>query len=338
MRKKILIKLLFFLVCFCYLAGELVAEEPQVYFTVTGRKISTVVGQDITVLGLYIPNNSGTFDRVCWKSIPIYGIAIEKGSDAKNIFVASRNGVVRSTDYGQNWKVLTSWELVEPMKVAIDPKNPKTIYTASAYGIWKTTDFGETWNLKNKGLKLTNQTYTRTIYVLPSNPNVIYVGTADGVMVSRDGAEYWQEIGLQGKEIYDIQVAPYDENIIIAATEDHGIYMTKNAGKVWTQITMGLYSKTYYSLAFHPTEKGTIYCGGFKCGFAKSTNFGDKWEIFDNEISNKDIICIRVYDNNPDIIFVGCMEYGFWRSNDGGQSFKCVAECDGRVEDIVIHK
>jgi hypothetical protein len=100
---------------------------------------------------------------------------------------------------------------------------------------------------------------------------------------------------------------------------------------------MGLYAKTYYTVAFHPTEQGTIYCGGFKCGLAKSTNFGERWEKFSNEIFDKDIFCIKIYDKNPDIIFVGGLEYGFWRSDDGGKSFRCVAECDGKVQDIFIY-
>jgi hypothetical protein len=338
MKRIGLFKIFLIMFIFIFLINDSFAQNSKVYFSIKGRKVSIVIGQDIVLFGLYIENNKDQFERFAWKNGHINDIAVDKNSNGKNIFLACGNGIMRSTDYGKNWKILTSWELTEALKVIIDPNNSNIIYTATAYGIWKTTDYGETWSKKVNGLKITSQTYTFCIDIHPSNSNRIFVGTADGVMVSSDGGETWKESGLQGREINDLKISPYDPNIILAATEDHGVYITKDGGKIWKQINMGLYSMTMYAVAFDPIKKGTIYCGGYKCGFAKSNDFGEKWEKFDNEIFDKDITKIAIDPNNSQIIYAGGMEWGLWKSIDGGKTFKCIAEADGKVSSVFISK
>jgi hypothetical protein len=336
MKKSIYIKTIMIILFLSYAFGELHAQEPKVYFTVKGRKVSIVIGKDIALFGLYISDTTGKFERYGWKNAFSNDIAVDKKSNGKNIFLACGNGVMRSTDAGKNWKILTTWELTEASKVMIDPKDSKTIYTTTCYGVWKTTDFGETWSKKINGLKITSQTYTCCIDISPINTKVVYVGTADGVMISKDGGDSWKESGLQGREINCIKICPYDENIILAATENHGVYITKDGGKIWKQINFGLFSMTYYSVAFDPVTKGTVYCGGYKCGVSKSTDFGEKWEKLDNEIFDKDVYTIAIYEKNPNIIFTGGMDWGLWRSDNAGVSFKCIAENDGKIWDIFV--
>ena len=336
MKKSLFLKTVLFILLFGYLSDSLYSQEPKVYFSIKGRKVSTVIGKDIALFGLYISDSKGKFERFGWKNAFMNDIAVEKNSSGKDIFLACGNGIMRSLDYGKNWKILTSWELTEALRVKIDPSNSKTIYTTTAYGVWKTTDYGETWSKKVNGLKITSQTYTNCIDILPSNTNVLYVGTADGVMKSTDGGESWKEAGLQGKEVNDIKISPFDGNMMLAATEDHGVFITKDGGKIWKQINFGLYSMTFYTVAFDPVNQGTIYCGGYKCGVAKSTNYGEKWERLDNEIFDKDVYTLAIYQKNPNIIYAGGMEYGLWRSDNAGVSFKCVAECDGKVYAITV--
>lgn len=336
MRKIFFKRIIICLFFLAFIFEGLYSQDSKVYFSIKGRKISIVIGQDIVLFGLYIEQSKDKFERYGWKNGHINDIAVVKNSNGKNIFMACGNGIMRSTDYGQNWKILTSWELTEALKVMIDPNNSNIIYTTTAYGVWKSTDFGETWTKKVDGLKITSQTYTSCIDIHPSNSNKIFVGTADGVVVSTDGGNTWKESGLQGREVNDIKIAPYDPNILLAATEDHGIYISKDGGKIWRQVNMGMYSMTMYSVAFDPLTKGTIYCGGYKCGLAKSIDFGEKWERLDNEIFDKDVSRIVINPKDPKIIYTGGMEWGLWKSENGGKSFKCIAEQDGKVSAIFI--
>lgn len=316
---------------------NLFCQDPKIYFTVLGRKIVTWVGQDIFVNGLYVGEKNGTtWNRYGWKNGISFGIAVDKKTKGKNIFLACGNGVMRSTDYGTSWKIVTNWEITEVQKVYIDPNESKTVYLTSSYGIWKSADYGDTWIKKNAGLKLTSQTYVTSLVILPSDSKILYGGTSNGIVNSTNGGDTWQTQALNGAEIHDIQFSPLDEKCLVCCTENEGIYISKDAGKTWRQINNGLKSTTIYSIAFDPVNKGTIYCGGFVSGLYKTTDYGEKWVKMENEISEKSIHTIAVYPNDPNFIFIGALDYGVFRSIDGGKSFNCVGECDGRIWHLVI--
>ena len=125
------------------------ASDPQIYFSVVGRKVLTVIGNDIYVNGLYIGNgNINDWVREGWKNNGINGIEIDPFSNGKVIYTACGNGVMRSDDYGKKWKILTDWDVTEVLCVKLDPQNNKIIYAATAYGIWKSSDNGVSWTKK----------------------------------------------------------------------------------------------------------------------------------------------------------------------------------------------
>ncbi len=311
------------------------AMDPHVYFSVVGRKILTVIGNDIYVNGLYINDGNGTeWQREGWKNNAINGIEVDPTSGGKIIYTACNNGVMRSTDSGKNWKILTNWDVTEVLGVALDPFDNKIIYAATAFGVWKSSNSGVTWEKKNIGLKQVNQTYVSSIKI--SRKNALYIGTADGVLASSDGGNTWKLKGLEGKEIQAMEIAPYDENIIACVTEDHGIYLSKDGGQSWNQISFGLKSLTFYTVAFDPQNKGVMYCGGYKTGIYKTINYGEKWIQLQNDITDKDVKVIAVSDENPDIVYAGLWNYGLYKSINGGKDFVLSSEPDGRIGALLI--
>jgi len=311
------------------------AKEPQIYFSVVGRKVVTVIGNDIYVNGLYISNSTDNkWIRRGWKNNSINDIEIEAKSDGKVIYTACNNGVMRSDDFGKSWKILTDWDVTEVLSVKLDPQNNKILYAATAFGVWKSIDGGNTWKKKNDGLLSVNQTFIPSLQIL--NNNLIFAASADGVMVSSDGGEKWSLAGLKGKEIHKIEKAPYDEKILACVTEDHGVYLSKDQGKSWKQINFGLKTMTFYSIVFDPKNPGVMYCGGFKTGVYKTSNFGEKWIQLQNEITDKDVKVIAVDNEKPEIIYSGLFNYGLYKSTDGGNSFTIAGEPDGRIGSILI--
>jgi hypothetical protein len=314
------------------------AQDPKVYFSLVGRKVTTVVGQDINVNGFFVGQKNGEkWDRFGWKNAAIFGITVDKKFQGKNIFLACGNGVMRSTDYGKSFKILTDWQITEVQKVYIDPKNDKTLYLTSSFGVWKSLDYGETWSKKVNGLELVSQTFNPCLVILPSNPKTILMATADGIVISKNGGDSWSTLALKGKEINDIQIAQYDEKLIVCATENDGIFISKDGGKNWKQSNNKLSGSTFYSIAIDPVQKGIFYCGGYKNGIQKSIDFGESWIQFNNEISEKDIHSVALYPNDTKTIFAGSTNYGFYRSDDSGANFKCVGEADGVIWHIAIN-
>ena len=187
---------------------------------------------------------------------------------------------------------------------------------------------------KNNGLKSIDQTYTPSLAI--SKENRIFAATADGVLISSDGGDSWKSSGLQGKEIHNIVIAPFDDNILTCVTEDHGVYLSKDKGKNWKQINYGLKTMTMYTVAFDSKNKGVMYCGGYKTGIYKTSNYGEKWIQLQNDITDKDVKVIAVYDENPEIIYTGLSNYGLYKSTDGGNQFTITGEPDGRIGSLLI--
>jgi len=315
----------------------LFARDPQVYFSIVFRKQIVVVGQDVQVFGLYSGDRDATtWQRCGWKNNSIFGIAVDPRSDGQNIFLACGNGVLRSLDGGQTWKVLTDWTITEVTKVYLDPTDSKTVYATSSFGLWKSTDYGETWKKIVNGLKPTSQTFCNALAVKPSDPRQLFLATADGVMKSDNGGDSWQQAGVAGREVHDIAVAPYDENLLAAATDDAGVYISKDGGITWRQSAMGMRGRTIYTVVFDPQNRGVLFCGGYLCGISKSENYGDKWAPLENEIADRSIRKLVLYPGDSRYLFAGLLNFGLWRSTDAGASFSCAGECDGRVYSLGI--
>ncbi len=313
------------------------AQSPHIYFSVIGRKKITVVGRDIYQTGLY-KSNSGLdqWQHLGWENISIFGIDVDPVSEGQRIFAAAGNGVLRSLDGGASWKIVTDWQLTECQTVVIDTTDVQTVYVTSSFGTWKSMDNGDSWTELTAGLSPTSLTFNSCLIIKPSDHDVLYLGTADGLLVSNDGGTTWDRLGMTGREIHDLQVAPYDENLMLCSTDEAGVYLSRDGGMVWRQINMGLKGRAIYSVAIDPNTPGTFYAGGFLCGVSKTTDYGRTWEGLDNEITDKTVRDLAIYPLDSNRIAAGVLNFGFYQSTDGGEHFDCAAECDGRVWAVEI--
>ena len=93
-----------------------------------------------------------------------------------SLILASKFGILRSTDGGQRWQVvniLSSPQAVNILAIAANPKNSKEIYYSTESGFIKTTDSGNSWSSQ----KLPTTRTGSALAVSPVNSNLIYLGT-----------------------------------------------------------------------------------------------------------------------------------------------------------------
>jgi photosystem II stability/assembly factor-like uncharacterized protein len=107
---------------------------------------SNVTGADRYV-GVFVRERNETE----WQSISntnlfSFGISFSQHGVTQRYYIAGGNGLHRSSDGGKTWKILTSWQTMEVLSVALDPVDSTMIYVATPYGIFKSTDDGKSWN------------------------------------------------------------------------------------------------------------------------------------------------------------------------------------------------
>ncbi|MCP4541608.1 MAG: hypothetical protein GY832_31130 [Chloroflexi bacterium] len=90
-------------------------------------------------------------------------------NQSQRLYVATRNGIYRSTDGGTNWDQVLSGFFRE---VAVDPLNGDIVYAGP--GVYKSTNGGDDWTLYNEGMTCTN---VATMDVAKSNPNLLFTGS-----------------------------------------------------------------------------------------------------------------------------------------------------------------
>jgi photosystem II stability/assembly factor-like uncharacterized protein len=74
----------------------------------------------------------------------VNGFAVDP-ENPKNMFVAMRDGLFKSTDAGESWKRVGN-QLKNLTAVTIKPKKPKEVYVSTAAGaIYVSADAGMKW-------------------------------------------------------------------------------------------------------------------------------------------------------------------------------------------------
>ena len=174
--------------------------------------------------------------------------------------------------------------------IIIDPDDTtnSTWFAGSASGgVWYTNDKGQSWDSKSNGLR---NLATTTLCMANTNHNIIYAGTGEGfggfgmvsgggIYVTNDKGENWQIIdSTYNKEIFryvnDLWVAPNDDQIILAATNE-GVFKTFDGGNTWD--TVGYYGYMVQDFAVNSKDSNIIYAGVNSLGIVKTIDGGDNW-------------------------------------------------------------
>ncbi len=220
--------------------------------------------------------------------------------------------------------------------IAFDPSDHSIIYAgAPAGGLWKSTDGGTTWSSNTDDLPVLG---VSDIIVDPVNTDVVYIGTGDGngmdtysigVMKSTDGGQTWNVTGLDfnvqdGTVINSLVMHPNDNSILIAAT-DAGIYKTTDSGSNWTITSSG----NFNDLEFKPGDPSIMYATN-NGSFMRSTDTGENFTTISNGTpSSSNVIRMEIAVTPADKSYVYLIagkssDYGFegfYRSTDSGLSF-----------------
>lgn len=278
--------------------------------------------------GLAVSADLGmTWETRGWMTDVGNGVAAHPTRDSL-LFLATDYGVLRSTDAGRAWSLVTGWRTGAALAVLA---TGDTVWTATPGGPWLSTDAGLTWTLRDAGLTTLNTRYCAGIAV---SGGAVFVATADGVFRSTDGGGRWTRSGVEGYSLEGL-TASGGGPMLAVFSENDGIWVSTDAGTHWQQRNQGLRSTRVRSAAFDRGTPGTLYAGTADMGAFKSTDAGATWALVGGGISNFTVTSLAVDPGDSRTVLAGTSG-GLFLSRDGGRMWKQTRLQVGLVSDILI--
>ncbi|CUU07928.1 Uncharacterized protein JGI1_01939 [Candidatus Thermokryptus mobilis] len=319
----------FLFLLFCILLNYSTALSERKIYAVVLISGKMIVGADNSLSGLFISSDDGNFwIHKGWGNIKATSIAIEPNSKGEVLYLTAGNGVLKSTDRGETWRIMTDWRVTEVLRVVIHPENKNEIFIATPYGVFKSVDSGWSWEEKNDGIKpeetgTTSSTFVSSIVIDRGNPSRILIGTEDGIYESLNRGERWKALALKGIGIRVLVQSPHNSDVLFAGTESDGIFKSSDGGKSWKKVNDGLTSLTIYTIAFDPKNDKVIYSAGFKTGICVSNDGGETWKCSEKGLDGfNSIHSIAVHPDKPNFIVIGTIDGGVFISADGGKTWR----------------
>jgi photosystem II stability/assembly factor-like uncharacterized protein len=220
-------------------------------------------------------------------------------------------------DYRHTW--------TQPL--VFSPADPHALYFGTQV-LFKTTDGGQSWHIISPDLSRGNpgtpsnldpttandldgngrHGLIYTISPSPLNKDLIWTGSDDGsIHVTNDGGQSWQDVTpsmvTAWSKVTFIEASHYDAGEAFAAVDRHRlddlkpyIYVTRDSGKTWQQITSGIPDGSYVNVIREdPVRRGLLYAGTETGVFVSFSN-GAQWQPLELNMPTVSIRDIKVHD------------------------------------------
>ena len=186
--------------------------------------------------------------------------AIVRGGEAGRVYLAGRNGLYRSDDWGMSWSSDADGLPQEPATALIVQRGrPETLYAVVQGRIWASVDGARSWVSRGTGIFPTNVDAVTSDL---EQPGRLWAAGGDRLFRSDDSGASWHRIGRPFPEpnITVNGIVAGAEAIVVTA--DRGLYRSVDGGESWTLITENLPAHLEAGLLVRdPVNPGTLYAG-----------------------------------------------------------------------------
>jgi photosystem II stability/assembly factor-like uncharacterized protein len=247
-------------------------------------------------------------------------------------------GVLKSTDMGQTWSVLTQGIMNVSISLLAVPADQGfgTLYATSpnGEGTFRTTNNGDSWeNLVFNGI---THRWADELQVNPHNHAEVWqVADVGQIFKTTNRGDSWQKTvdpygaGFRYGSIYAMASAPSNRDRVYSLRSGFGIYKSSNSGDSWSFLHHSEIDYSY-SIAVHPTNENILYSGFLPKpfqGFAmvrKSGDGGENWETALQINGSTGITSVAIDPTAPSTVYAGSSGNGgaIWKSDDGGTSWR----------------
>ena len=253
---------------------------------------------------------------------------------------------------------------------AIDPTNPNIVFSAGFYGTISRTEYEKPGAVPGRPSSKTllpvpyeNEPRLRGQWLAPfilspHNANIVYHGM-QFLFRSLDRGDTWEKISpdltyntaaemgdIPYHTLFAISESPLKYGLIYAGTDDGRVWVTKDGGKAWQEVTAGLPNQKWVSrLVASQYDLATVYLtqnGKRDDDVAPyvwtSRDFGKTWVDISKGIPLGPVNVIREDPVEANILYVGT-DQGVYVTTDGAKTWQVLGANlpSTYVHDLIIH-
>ena len=224
-----------------------------------------------------------------WEGFEFVTLAVNAlASNGNAIYAAGYNGLIKSTDRGENWSLVSSLidgTLLTGSVADVEAFSSGKVIIAMGDDYYSSPsgDVNSFTKISSFGGVLTPSLGRSVIAVAPSDENVIYISRADddeefdGLFRSKDQGETWERLFSGGSSIFEPFRGQGDFNQCLAVFPDNPnkillggfeLYEWEEGGN-WKQMSSwnsgwgddDYIHADHHTIVFHPTKKDQYYIG-----------------------------------------------------------------------------
>ncbi|MDH4057971.1 MAG: glycosyl hydrolase, partial [Cyclobacteriaceae bacterium] len=236
------------------------------------------------------------------------------------------------------------WEMVgggDGMYVAADPRNSKLVYWGFQFGNYFRTEPGKFARITPRndiGEDAYRWNWRTPLLLSKHNPDIVYMA-ANKVFRSLNKGESWETISddltknkPQGdvpfSTISTMAESPIKFGLLYAGTDDGNVWVSKNGGGSWDNISEGLpKDKWVSSVTPSSHNEGTIFISlngyrddDYKTYVFVSADYGKTWSSVKGNLPESVANVIIQDPVNPDLLYCG-LDNGTYASLDNGATW-----------------
>jgi photosystem II stability/assembly factor-like uncharacterized protein len=305
---------------FAEAAAQIVCPDETIYVAMLGTRKHRLSGENPTVGVFYTVDAGETWQHTGWAQGKAFSVYVPENSCGDTLWIAAGNGVMRSTDGGDSWRITTGWEVTEVQDVVADPTGSGHIVAATPYGIYTSPDMGETWSSSRPG-------FASSVRFDRTDSALLVFASERGLVVGEDT--------VVTRPVRSVRQSPHDPHVWAAALQNGGVVVRKTENGTWESSDL---ESTIYEVEFHPENDQTLYAGGWNTGLLVSNDLGATWDRVQT-LHVENIHGIAISRRNPDVIIVGSMDDGVFVTRDAGRNWVRAAPelfDEGQVWDVHI--
>jgi len=286
-----------------------------------------VVGAKLPPSGIFVKSAAGEWRHAGFNHPFITALDYDP-RDPSTVYLAAGNGLIRVTNGGERWKILTGSDVTELLDVAVDRNAPDDIYFTHTHGIQVSHDRGQTWSDASASL---HRKYSQAIRVDSRRQGLLLAGNEEGIFRSEDGGRSWKSAGAAGYQVVHLEQSPHDPCYWLAASQGGGLFVSTDCGVSFESNGSLAVGRNISDIAFDPKSADRIAVAGWGFGVMVSEDRGKSWQSRNQGLPGVSVWSVAFDPAAGGRIYASVHEEALYLSTDYGRTWSKEALEGSRV-------